>query len=155
MEKFFIRRRRSRPGGIIGLARFVEEHHEAIERDLLTETGHELNDVGRTLSWGALASFLSTVKVGSALGNDLNPELAEWATQGKTNAILADIYDQLSLANMYLRMIATRKRGRKPEPYKRPGAKRNEKRIGKGALSVQDMRAWIRKKMEVRDHGDD
>lgn len=135
---------------MIGLARFVDNHREAIERDLLCETGHELNDIGRTLSWGALASFLSTVKMGSALGNELNPDLTEWATTARTNAILADIYDQLSIVNANLRVLITHRPGRQPEPYKRPGDKRNHQKIGRGALPITDMREWIRNRMEKR-----
>lgn len=135
---------------MIGLANFVEEHREAIERDLLCETGHELDDVGRSLSWGALASYLSTVKMGSALSNELNPELTEWATTGKTNAILADIYDQIAMVNASLRVLITRKRGHKPKPYKRPGDKEEKQKIGKGALPISELKEWIRKKMEKR-----
>lgn len=133
---------------MIGLADFIVEHREAIERDLLTETGHELTDIGGALSWGALKSFLSTIKLGSALGGELNPELTEWATTAKTNAILADIYDQLSLVNMYLRMLISHKKPTKmPEPYKRPGKEHKEtKRIGKGALPIDKMREWIQSK---------
>jgi hypothetical protein len=129
---------------MIGLAGFVDDHREAVERDLLTETGHEVDDVGSTLSWGALKSFLSSVKLGSALGAELNPEMTDWATTAKTNTILADIYDQLQIVNANLRVLITHKPGRKPEPYKRPGADKKEiRRIGKGALPVNKMREWI------------
>ena len=135
---------------MIGLAGFIEDHRGAVEIDLLCETGHELNDVGRTLSWGALSSFMSTVKIGSALGNELNPELTEWTTRGKTNAILADIFDQLALVNAQLRILITKKRGPKPTLYKRPGQKEETHRIGKGAIPIDSMREWIRKKREKR-----
>ena len=135
---------------MIGLAGFIEDHRGAVERDLLCETGHELKDVGRTLSWGALSSFMSTVKMGSALGNELNPELAEWATRWKTNEILADIYDQLALVNAQLRILITKKRGQKPKLYKRPGQKEDTQRIGKGAIPIDSMREWIQKKREKR-----
>lgn len=129
---------------MIGLAKFVSEHREAVERDLLTETGHELKDIGGALSWGALKSFLSTIRLGSALGDELNPEMTEWSTQAKTNAILADIFDELAVANYYLHAIATHKAGKKPEKYKRPGDDKKEtKRIGKGSLPASKMREWI------------
>ena len=129
---------------MIGLATFVEEHREAVERDLLIETGHELNDVGGALSWGALKSYLSHIKLGSALAGELNPEWTEWSTTAKTNAILADIYDQLQVVNSQLRVLITHKPSRRPEPYKRPGDNKKEtKRIGKGSLPASKMREWI------------
>ena len=111
---------------------------------MLIETGHELQDVGSTLSWGALKSYLSNIKLGSSLARELHPEWTEWSTVAKTNTILADIYDQLSLVNANLRVLITKKPGRRPEPYKRPGMDNKEtKRIGKGALPASKMREWI------------
>ena len=136
---------------MIGLTNFIDEHRGAVERDLLIETGHELRDVGSTLSWGALKSFLSSVRMGSALAEDLNPDMVEWSTRAKTNTILADIYDQLSLVNANLRVLITHKPGRKPEPYKRPGMKeKNTKRIGSEPLPVSKMREWIESKRKKR-----
>lgn len=142
---------------MIGLTEFISEHREAVERDLLVEAGHELSDIGGTLSWGALKSFLSSVKMGSALADDLHPDMAEWSTRAKTNAILADIFDQLSLVNAQLRVLITHKPGRHPEPYQRPGMKeKNTKRIGNGALPINKMREWIEsRRKEVMKHGDD
>ena len=76
----------------MGLAEYVEAHKKAVEHDLLTQTGYTLQDVGRTLSWGALGSFLHTVKPDSAIAAEENPDVAEWSTIFKTNVILADIY---------------------------------------------------------------
>ena len=135
---------------MIGLANFVAEHRGAVERDLLTETGHELKDVGSTLSWGALNSFLSHIKLGSAVGGELAPEMTEWSTTAKTNTILTDIYDQLSIINAQLRVIASHKRGPRPKPYKRPGQKDDQQRIGKGALPLNKMREWIENKRKQR-----
>lgn len=130
---------------MISLAEFIEEHREAVEHDLLIDTGHELDDVGRSLSWGALKSFLSSSKPGSALGNELKPEMTEWSTALKTNAILADIFDQLSVLNTKLSVLVTHKRGHRPEPYPRPWLEdRKRRRYGKGALPITEMREWIK-----------
>ena len=110
---------------------------------MLTETGHELSDVGGALSWSALKSFLSNIQLGSALGEELNPKISEWSTRKKTNEILADIFDILQVINVQLRVMASHKPGRKPEPYKRPGQDKGKKRIGKGALPLEEMRKWI------------
>ena len=142
---------------MIGLTDFIEEHRGAVERDLLTETGYELEDIGSTLSWGALKSYLSTIKLGSVLAEELNPGMNEWSTRARTNTILADIFDQLSLVNTNLRILITKKPGRRPEPYKRPGQEReNTKHIGNGALPLSKMREWIEnRRKEVVKRGDD
>lgn len=126
------------------------EHREAVERDLLTETGYKLDDVGRTLSWGALKSFLSRVRPDSALSHELNPDIAEWSTALRTNVILADIYDMLSMINAQLRVIASHKRGQPPKPYKRPWEKdRNIQHYGSGALPAKEMREWIKQRQKA------
>lgn len=142
---------------MIGLTDFINEHRGAIERDLLTETGYDLDDVGGALSWGALKSYLSVIKIESALGAELNPDMTEWSTRTKTNSILADIFDQLSLVNANLRILITKKPGRRPEPYKRPGQeKENTKHIGNGPLPLSKMREWIEnRRKEVKKHGND
>ena len=135
---------------MISLADFISEHRGAIERDLLTETGYELDDIGRSLSWGALKSFLSRVQPGSALNHELNPGIAEWSTALKTNMILADMFDMLSMIYTQLRVIASHKRGQPPKPYKRPWEKdRNIQHYGKGALPAKEMREWIKQKQKA------
>ena len=137
---------------MIGLADFVCENREAVECDLLS-TGYTLDDVGESLSWDALKSFMTYSRPDSALFRKMNPEWSEWATTIKTNLILADIFDQLSATNMMLRTLVTHKRSKPVEPYKRPGQKRT-RHMGKGALaSVQDMREWIAQR-QVKTDGD-
>ena len=99
------------------------KHREAVESDLM-QTGYTLDDVGHSLSWDALKSFLTYARPDSALFQKINPDLADWSVTLKTNFILADIYDQLATTNAFLRTIITHKQSRQPEPYKRPGAKR-------------------------------
>lgn len=129
------------------------DHREAIESDLIN-TGYTLDDVGHSLSWDALKSFLTYAKPESALYREISPEMSEWASRIKTNYILADIFDQLSVANAMLRTLVTHKRSKPPEPYKRPGAKnKKSKRMGSKPLgSVAEMREWISKR-QVRNNG--
>jgi len=107
--------------------------------------------VGASLSWDALKSFLTYVRPDSALFRKINPEWSEWSTSIKTNLILADIFDQLSVTNMLLRVLVTHKPSKPHEPYKRPGQKKT-RRMGKAPLaSVQDMREWIRQRQVRTD----
>ncbi len=139
-------------GGIIGLTNFIVENREAVESDLIT-AGYTLDDIGHSLSWDALKSFLTYARPESALYRKINPEMSEWSSRVKTNFILADIYDQLALTNALLRMQITHKRGKPPEPYKRPGAKKTKTtHMGSGPLAnIAEMREWIRKRQVVND----
>ena len=125
----------------------VDDHREAIEYDLLTLTGHELTDVGRTLSWGALASFLAYEDRGSALDRDINGDDSIWSQSIKTNGILADIYDQLAQINANLVAIGSRSKAKPVKPYPRPGVEDgNVKHYGKDPLPVNELEAWFEKK---------
>ena len=106
-------------------------------------TGHELNDTGRTLSWGALGSFVRGLDLSTKTGAEIYPEEAEWTQTAKTNAILADIYDQLAVIDAHLATIITRKPSRRPKFYKRPGVKdENEKHIGT-PMKKDELRKWL------------
>lgn len=137
-------------GGIIGLAKFIQEHRKAIQSDLLRQTGYELEDVGRSLSWDALNAFLKFPGPDSALLREINPETADWAGQMKTNAILADIWDLLSVINANLVALGSGKPSKKPKQYPRPNKKEHddEQRIGSGALPADQLRKWIAEKRE-------
>lgn len=141
-------------GKIVGLGAFVAEHSGAIEYDLLTKTGHELRDVGRTLSWDALASFVLHIDENSALYRELNPEQSLWTQTLKTNGLLADLYDVLSQINANLIAIGTHSKAKHTKPYPRPGmeAKREDvQHFGKNALPPDELRAWFAKKR--KEHG--
>lgn len=133
---------------MIGLAKHVLEHREAIQYDLLKETGHEFNDIGRALSWDALDSFLRNVGLDSALARELKPEMAAWATPLKTNTILADIADELAQINANLVAIGAGRPAKKPRPYPRPWRDQNtdEQHFGKGALPPDELRKWFERK---------
>ena len=129
----------------MSLSRFIDEHREAIESDLITSAGVELKDIGDSLSWGALMSFLKNLNSDSALWRSTHPEVAEWGTVLKTNIILADIFDVLSQINANLCGGFTRKKPQKIKPYPRPWAKNEKRKIGgKGAIPKDQIRDWIK-----------
>lgn len=115
---------------MISLARFVNEHYEAVDYDLLTKTGLSLSDVGGRLTWSALYSFI-TKNDNGALLRELNPELSIWDSTAKTNAILADIFDMLAAINANLCAKGSGKRPKRPKPYPRPKETKVERKIGK------------------------
>jgi hypothetical protein len=75
--------------------------------------------------------------------------LAAWGSVVKTNAILADIYDVLSLINANLCAIGSGKRAKQPAKYSRPGDN-NKQKIGKNALPPDALRAWFDRKRNER-----
>lgn len=120
-----------------------------MEKDLLIQTGHSLDDIGRTLSWSALGSFLHNIDINGEIARELDPDLASWSTTIKTNAILADIYDILATINANVCALGTGKKAKQPKPYKRPGDK-DAKRIGKKALPPDQLKAWLEGKRKQR-----
>ena len=112
------------------------------------KVGYELNDIGGSLSWRALDSFIRNLSLNSATMRELNPELARWDTQLQTNTILADIYDMLAALNYNVLCMASKQKPQQPKSYPRPGKNEDEdkKKIGKGALPVADLREWFEQK---------
>lgn len=82
----------------------------------------------------------------------VNPEVSEWATRQKTNALLADIFDVLSMINANLVAVGTRKRAKSPKPYPRPGAEPSgQKHFGKDAVPADELQAWFERKRRERN----
>ena len=106
-------------------------------------TGHCLDDIGRSVSWRALGSFLKKLDASSETAHELDPDLTSWAGTVKTNAILADIYDMLAMINANLCALGSGKKAKKPEGYKRPGDNRKERIGGKNALPPDELRNWF------------
>ena len=135
---------------------FVAQHDGAIEYDLLTKTGHELKDIGRTLSWSALESFISYEPNDSALARELDDEYPIWSMRIKTNGILADIYDILAQINANLVAIGEGRESKQIKPYPRPGVedtRDNVKHFGKGALPKGEFRKWLERKRREKNGG--
>jgi hypothetical protein len=78
---------------------------------------------------------------GSALARDLGKSTG-WENTLQTNILLADIYDLLQVINANLRG-GKRKR---IKPYPRPNRKGNDKKIGKGALPLNELEKWFEEK---------
>lgn len=136
----------------MSLARAVLEHRGAIEYDLLTKTGHSVDDIGRVLPWDALDSFFKHLEPSSALMRELYPDAYEWDSTTKTNKILADIFDIVAQINANVVALAEHKPAKKPKAYPRPGDKKpdEEMHFGKGALPPNELRAWFEEKRKEK-----
>ena len=116
----------------------------------MTRTNYTLDDVGGTLSWESLRSFIHFLGSDSALARDLNKQTG-WEETLKTNGLLADIYDLLQVVNANLCVMAGGKKKR-ITPYPRPGREDDNKRkIGKGAMPLNELREWMRSKRHGRE----
>lgn len=135
-------------GGILSLAKFIGEHREAVEYDLLTCTGFQIADVGSRFKWSALRSFLLHAGPESAILREVNPEASIWGSRAQTNTILADIFDMLANINANLIAIGTKKPAKRVKPYPRPVKKEpeNEQHIGSGAMPAAELRKWFEEK---------
>ena len=98
--------------------------------------------MGGTLSWGSLHSFIKNLGSDSALAKELGKSTG-WENTLTTNQILADIYDILQV----IAILITRKRKR-ITPYPRPGADKNNRKLGKGAMPLNELREWFKRKRE-------
>lgn len=106
---------------------------------MLTQTGYSLDDVGRSLSWGALGSFLHSARPDSALVAEEKPEVAEWSTTFKTNVILADLYDAVTWLTAIVAVKGSGKRPQKPKEY--PRSWRKKKHSFKKIMKIKD---WMK-----------
>lgn len=72
-----------------------------------------------------------------------HPEVAEWASTAKTNAILADGFDVSQWAN-YQRGGG---KGSKPRPYPRPGD-RSTRKFGTRRMTRQEVQSWLARRRQ-------
>ena len=123
-----------------------------MEADLL-KYGYELKDIGRSLSWGALSSFVSNLDLNSAVSKELDPELYGWSTTFKTNAILADIFDMLALINANIVAIGSHQHTKTPQKYPRPhGLDRDDgQHYGNDAVPISDLREMFASKRKNKN----
>jgi hypothetical protein len=119
---------------------------------LLTRTGYQLSDLGGALEWTSMRTFLRHLPVDSAIGQELHPEYAAWASRTKTNVILADIFDQLAQINANLVAIGSGEAAKQPKPYPRPQQKKpeNVRHFGRGALPANELREWFEQKRKEK-----
>jgi len=92
----------------------------------------------------------------TATMRELHPEYAEWNTTMKTNALLADIYDVLSvIGSVLIALRLPRAKVKLPKPYPRPRQKpKDQMHFGRGALPPDKLREWIKEKRR-KHHGHD
>lgn len=123
---------------ILGLVDLLNEYESAITYDCLS-IGMRLIQLGtQKFTWGELLAIVQHSPHISALNRAMNPDEWMWDT---TNHLLADIDDQLHVANWQ------RGSGKKkdfPKPIKRPGIVTDEvTKYGKDAIPYDEMAAFL------------
>lgn len=107
---------RDHGGGIRGLLRFLREHGEAIEYELLT-LGLHIDYLGtRKLTWRDLKVVVLGSPPGGALHRSIDPKGALWQPD---TYLLAGVVDFLAVQIWQ----QSKKGTRKPEPVWRPNVK--------------------------------
>lgn len=122
----------------------------------MTKAGRTLEDVGDSLSWRSLTSFITNEDDTSALARELDIERHLWSKTAMTNSILADIYDMLAQINSVLIAFGSHGKVKRIDPYPRPGAaaeRADSKHFGKGALPKKELREWFEQKRRERYGG--
>ncbi len=120
-------RRRCGAGGILGLARLLREHGEAIEADLARFYGVDLRDLWRgRLTWRRLLALIRGLPADSALARAQAGPDAAW---GLTEHLLARLVDEIAWLTWLTanRDLKPGKRSRMPEPVPRPGVARKQR----------------------------
>jgi hypothetical protein len=111
-----------------------------------------LDDIGRSLPWRALGSFIENITPDSALAYELDPKMSAWATARQTNILLADIFDMLAIINANL-MAFGGKKPKKPAKYPRPWREDQNKEtrhFGKDPLPIAELDKWFERKRLCR-----
>ena len=125
----------------------MRDNSSELDFDLMTMTGRTLDEFTDAGAAGlvALVHFVKHLGPTSKLWQSQHPddELAQWDTRIKTNAILADIYDEMAMFRREAAVKGSGKRPKRAKQYPRPNAKaKDSRRIGSGAIRIRDFDSW-------------
>lgn len=88
------------------------------------------------------------------MAREINPEVYFWNSRLKTNFILADIWDLLSVINTNLVAIGSRQKAKKAPTYPRPENEDSKEHYGKDAVSVPELKEFFTNKRKKRMQND-
>ena len=128
-------------GGIVGLARVIQEHGEALSFDLLVNgLGAHPDEIITRHGWRALSIFTRWLPPSSALYRSVNNEA--WRFEQSVPYIMADLIDELRVLRYEFEAVHS-KGAKPPKPYPRPGMKDpNQRIIGSDPIPVKDFEEW-------------
>ncbi len=130
---------RGNAGGILGLLELLDEHQEAVERELI-ELGLRLRWLGTDrLSWRDLLVVVRQSPPGSPIDRAMNPDHM-W---GLPEQLAASIVDSLRIANWMQTEDGSKNRNQ-PKPLPRPGVVDPDQTIfGEGPLPIDELDEFL------------
>lgn len=131
------------PPGSLSLLRFVEEHEEAVEFDLIA-LGLRLRELGGprlTLRDLWIIVRRNGRTPGTEIyGSEFGIEENRW---GLTEHLLAHVFDALQ-TQVWMKTKDGQKGRNPPKPFPRPGVEdKNSKSYGSGALPIEELDAFL------------
>lgn len=95
-----------------------------------------------SFGWGELINFSQHLPSDSATYRAMHEDAARFASELQEAAILADIYDAISMF-AYSFAKSNGYKGQKPKPYRRPwGESEEDKRFGSDPIPISDFYEW-------------
>jgi hypothetical protein len=123
----------------------MRDNAAELDYDLMTMTGRTLDEYADMGPAGtvALVHFVRCLGPESRLWRAMHEDdgTAAWHTAAQSNAILADIYDELAAMRREQAVKGTGKRPKRAKPYPRPG-KSDARKVGREPIRVRDFERW-------------
>lgn len=139
---------------LISLLLIVARYSLALEYDLMTKTAYTLDDLGRSLTWRALFSFVCGLDKTSLLWQQMNGDKKEealWEKQALIPQLLALLIDEVRNMQYIYASSHSKKPIKQPEPIPRPHIKKNSdtKHYGSKPVTKQQFeKFWSTRKEE-------
>lgn len=110
---------------------------------MMRELGLTL-DTAHYVGWHNVLDWARHLRDESSTRRALEPELASWRTRLWTNAMLADLYDEIArLRRDFIQVNTPRRRVERPTEYPRPWRESKDiVRIGKVGLPPTEFNEW-------------
>lgn len=126
----------------------MAHHQQALEYDLMVRTHFTLDDLGRSLSWRALFSFISGLDKTSLLWQQMHQDRQDealWESPAVLPQLVALLVDELR-SMQYIYIASHSKHAvKQPEPIPRPGIKQKKadvKRFGSKPVTKQEFETF-------------
>lgn len=134
---------RGQLGKIASLVQLDRESGGALDYDCMTQLGVRLRDLPYRYGWDALEILVDHAPMDSAFNRWLHKGEAEFSSDLKQSAILADIFDCINRVNYSLSCIFSKQKPREPKRYPRPWLEDDsEQRIGSAPIAIADFNSW-------------
>lgn len=109
---------------------------------MMREIGLTL-DTAHLIGWHNILDWARHMHDDSATRRALEPETASWKTRLWTNAMIADVYDEIARLRRDFIQVNSKRRVERAHEYPRPWREpKDVVRIGKGGISPSEFNDW-------------